>query len=128
MEFLEPIKAGHVFFYDLETDEVVHFRGDIYEAAQASNEGMNLDLTKEEQRDAEDAWEILDDQMGRYQSMPAPDATLIEEWEKEFSDSGVGTWEAFQAERVHGLLQEWLDTFKDDSSEEGEETSATPAI
>jgi hypothetical protein len=109
--FLAAIKAGHVFFFDLELDEVVHFRRDIYEAAQLDDEGMDLDLTTEEEADAEDAWEIIEDQVGRYEAMPMVSEELATRWEKEFEASGKEDRENFLAEKVNLHLLAWLDSF-----------------
>lgn len=107
--FLEPIKQGHVFFYDTETDEVVHFRKDIYEAAQLDEEGMDLDLTPAEQDDAEDAWDIIADDGQRYLAMPPIAEETGEEWRAEFEASGKKDWEDFCARKIHSALNDWLD-------------------
>jgi hypothetical protein len=109
VSFVEPIKAGHVFFYDTQTDEVVHLRRDIFEAARENSEGMDLELTKAEELDAEDAWEILADENGRYLQMPLPSQNVIQDWEREFEAAGLESWDDYYAARLNELLLVWLD-------------------
>lgn len=124
VSFIEPIKAGHIFFYDSKTDEVVHLRNDIFEAAQENSEGMNLELTDEEKLDAEDAWEILADRQGRYFEMPSPPPELLIEWDKEFAASGQENHEAFLAAQTNQFLLEWLESVKVNVPEKVEEPAS----
>ncbi len=112
LTFLEPIKAGHVFFYDTETDEVVHMRRDIFEAARLNSEGMDLELTESEQLDAEDAWEILADGEGRYLKMPPPPRKELHEWDRKFQASGAEDRDDYFASRMIQYLSSWLDSLK----------------
>jgi hypothetical protein len=119
--FLEPLKQGHVFFYDLELDEVVHFRKEIYDAALEDDDGMDIDLTKEEEADAEDAWEIIDDESGRYEAMPRVPVEMVTAWESEFAAAGSKDWETFLATKMNEFVLNWLSEFEDENDEESNE-------
>jgi hypothetical protein len=106
--FLEPLKQGHLFFYDFEMDEVVHFRKEIYEAALEDNEGLDIELTKEEESDAEDAWEIIEDTSGRYEALPRVPVEMAAAWKDEFAASEGKDWEAFLVGRMNEFLLNWL--------------------
>jgi hypothetical protein len=108
ISFIEPLRQGHIFFYDLELDEVVHFRKEIYDAALEDNEGLDIDLTKEEEADAEDAWEIIEDQRGRYEALPRVPIELASAWKNEFAASAGKDWEAFRCERMNKFILNWL--------------------
>lgn len=110
--FLEAIKLGHLFFYDTETAEVVHLRKDIYEAAEMDEDGMDLELTEEEQEDAEDAWEIIADDGERYLAMPPIAEELGDKWRKEFEDAKLKDWEDFCARKINQVLLDWLDSIE----------------
>jgi hypothetical protein len=118
--FIEPLKQGHVFFYDLELDEVVHFRKEIYDAALEDNEGMDIDLTKEEEADAEDAWEIIEDENGRYEAMPRVPVEMVTAWESEFAAAGSKDWETFLATKMNEFVLNWLSEFEEDGADEVE--------
>lgn len=114
--FLEAIKLGHLFFYDTETDEVVHLRKDIYEAAEENEDGLDLDLTPQEQEDAEDAWEIIGDDQGRFLAMPPIPEEITDEWEKEFQAAKLENWDEFCAKKIHAVLLDWLDSVDSQST------------
>jgi len=120
--FLDAIRAGHLFFYDLEEDEIVHLRREIFEAAQRSSDGIDIELSAAEQADAEDAWEILEDSQGRYEAMPPISEETLETWKKEFGDAQGPEWDAFYAEKFHDELVAWLDDFDADPFDGDEPT------
>lgn len=112
LSFKEPIQNGHVFFYDLQTDEVVHFRKDIYDAALENRDGLDIELTKSEQDDAEDAWDIIEDQIGRYEALPPIPESTAKVWEKEFAAAGGKDWEAFLLDKMNEYVLNWMAEFE----------------
>ncbi len=112
--FVKAVKEGHVFFYDSETDEVVHFRQEIYRAAQNRDEPYLSKLSAEEGCDGEDARLIVSDEVERFLGMPDPSPETKQRWVANFTQvqrmapSIIYDWELFRAERFSELLMEWL--------------------
>jgi hypothetical protein len=62
----------------------------------------------EEEADAEDAWEIIEDQRGRYEALPRVPIEMESIWKNEFAVSAGNDWEAFRCESMNKFFLNWL--------------------